>query len=186
MIPQKVNITPFVELQLPPDTSSINELVSSSILEGYHFVVSRSSANGYMRFEDTDGGYSSIQIYITGNAVANEYDHRCMTGSLFSTDNSNLDMGVIGDTKYCLSCVTEEKAGPMGGCKPLGYYISYLVLQKNDFMIYLFETTSDNYSDQKSVVIQQLSQAIEAWVNQSQGDTTWPEPVITITPTMNP
>jgi hypothetical protein len=139
---QQVNITPLVNLKIPADMD-----------------LSRwadSLANNTM--DSTSG----IRVKISRNPdieiTRMDFDRVC------SLTLGPRDVGESGNTQYCISKVIEDQADPEGGCAPLGYYRSFVILQKETVLIEIYEDSKDKASQQdgraKDVVIQQLADEI--------------------------
>jgi hypothetical protein len=74
--------------------------------------------------------------------------------------NPHVIYGGQGDNKYCISAVETERADLEGLCAPNGTYNSYVIIQKGNVVIKIYDRSDDKYSTKRDIAIEQLAQEI--------------------------
>ncbi len=158
---QSVDIQPLVDLDL-----NIKPGITSAIKDGLpkYYDVAIPPSYDY-------GDEASIWFYNRREGKSDEYIlnlainntgayHEFCPPSMAPVEQKNYLIGARGDTKFCISPIQQQLSDPVGGCKPIERYTSYVVVEKGSLTAKLTEFTSSKDSTEKDAIIRLLAEML--------------------------
>ena len=140
---QAVNVSPLMDLEIPADMDlrpwKERDYYGAEALVFLKRYNSRDEANDW-------------------------FEMMCEQNTLYEPDLSAFTYGDEGDDRYCASYVEERLSSVEEGfCRPLGEYQSYVIIQKNDIVIEVYEDSAkEKTSTIKDDAIQKLAGELKA------------------------
>lgn len=137
---QRIDVSPLMDVEIPAamdlttweDSQASIRSISSN---GVHINVERLSsvAGARMRFES-----------------------QCSS----RWQDADPTFGGEGDERYCLSYVRTARSGPEGLCTAMGYYHSYVIVQKENVVIAIYERATEQASLAKETAVRELAEEL--------------------------
>jgi len=158
---REVDVSPLHELPVPLNIQSIDELAELDIFDqmtpygyGYH--------GKWRGDEGKHTNFYTVQVYFEIfediYTAYDDFNWECEDW-LFNAQ-SRFEYGGEEGNRYCISYVQQYRASPDSFCRPLGEYISFVVFQKGNMVIRIWEETKDKDSTVKDDVIELLAEAL--------------------------
>lgn len=134
---QNVNVAPLMNLEIPPDMDLTN------------WTNSHAAEDSIGRI----GVFTNVERFPTIEAASSQFYIECERRP-YRPDNV---YGGQDDNRYCISYVETVRADPEGLCQPLGQYASYVIIQKGNVIIALYELSDQRTSTAKDEAIRRLA-----------------------------
>lgn len=142
---RNVDVAPFMNLVIPADLD-LSQWTDTEA--GLHSIGGR-------------GIFTNVERFPNIVAADDEFHYGCEHAQY----QPNVIYGGQESNRYCISSVDTVRSDPEGLCSSLGYYSSYVIIQKADVIIEIFEESSNRNSFEKDATIAKLvaeiNQAIE-------------------------
>ena len=159
---KEVDVSPLYELPLPLNIHSEDDLAELDIFD-------QIVPHGYGYLGEWLGGETSkhpdfygVQVYweVSTDILSanNAFTSECEGWSF--NDPSRFDYSGEEGNRYCISYVQEYRDPPDAFCAPTGKYVSFVVFQKGNLVIRIWEETRDKDSTVKDDVIELLAQEL--------------------------
>jgi hypothetical protein len=137
---RNVKVAPLMDLVIPPDMD-LSPWTNPDA--GYQSIGRRGVFTNVERFPSVAEAYEEFHI---------ECEH--------AHYKPRVTYGGQGDNQYCVSPVDTGRSDPEGFCLPSGDYRSYVIIQKDDVVIEIYEESIVRNSSRKDEVIAQLAAEI--------------------------
>ena len=153
---REVDVSPLYELPVPLKIQSVDELAELDIFD-------QLTPYGYgYRGEWVGGDFYGVRVdmeLLADSQAANDlFTDECDNG--FVSKSSLFEYGGEEGNQYCISHIHEYRASTDSFCRPLGEYISFVVFQKGNMVIRIWEETKDKDSTAKDDVIELLAEEL--------------------------
>jgi len=153
---QEVDVTPLYELPVPLKIQSADELAELDIFDqltpfGYGY-------RGEWVGGDFYGVRVDMELLADSQTASDTFTGQCEISSFKA--QSRFEYGGEGENRYCISYVQEYRASIDSFCSPLGKYVSFVVFQKGNMVIRIWEETKDKDSTAKDDVIALLAEEL--------------------------
>lgn len=154
-----VDVSPLYELPVPLKIQTVDDLAELDIFDHW----TPYGPDGYLgEWRGRHPQFHTVKVYFEifedTRSAADSFSGECE----YSGFNAQFwfEYGGEGENRYCVSYVQQYRASPDSFCTPLGKYISFVVFQKGNMVIRLWEETEDKDSTVKDEVIELLAEAL--------------------------
>ena len=156
---QDVDVSPLYELPVPL-VQSKDDLAELDIFD--RMIPYPYGYLGEWGDEGKHPEFYAVQVYLDVysdiQSANNAFTGECEGWSF--NDPSQFDYGGEEGNRYCISYVKEYRYSIDAFCRPTGEYVSFVVFQKGNLVIRIWEDTRDKDSTAKDDVIELLAQEL--------------------------
>jgi hypothetical protein len=157
---QNIDVRPLHELILPLEIADLEEDIDLSFFDVVESFPDY--ANGRWKYDGSHPDFSNINVYfnLSHDLMSANEDFQFECKRHWNTTEGFI-FGGEGNNKYCVSYVKEDKLPVDALCLSTGYYHSFVIFQKGQLIITIWEESSDKESLIKEEVISYLAQKLK-------------------------